>query len=92
MDLTQLLGWTATFLFSIMVIPQILKTIKSRDTSGVSLLFFIIYLIANVTALVYAIRISQSPLILKYIIAIITTIIYIAIFLYFYSKKSEKSL
>lgn len=87
MDLAQVLGWTATFLFSIMVIPQIIKTIKSKDTKGVSLLLFIIFLVANIIALAYAILISQPPLIIKYIIAIITTIAYIGIFLYYYSKK-----
>lgn len=91
MNLTQTLGWVATFLFSVMVIPQIIKTIQSRDTKGVSFLFFIIYLVANITALVYAIRISQPPLIFKYVIAIITTVIYIAIFIYFYSKKNADS-
>ncbi|HLC19392.1 MAG TPA: PQ-loop repeat-containing protein [Candidatus Nanoarchaeia archaeon] len=86
MDIAQILGWIATFLFSVMVIPQIIKTIKSKDTNGVSLLLFIIYLIANVIALIYAMMIAQPPLIIKYIIAIITTIIYIGIFWHYYSK------
>ncbi len=47
MDLIQLLGWTATFLFSIMIIPQMIKTIRLKDTTGVSLLLFIIFLVAN---------------------------------------------
>lgn len=89
MDIAQILGWIATFLFSIMVIPQIIKTIKSKDTNGVSLLLFIIFLIANIIALIYAIMISQPPLIIKYIVAIATTITYIAIFLYYYNKKKE---
>ena len=86
MDIAQIFGWIATFLFSIMVIPQMIKTIKSKDTSGVSLFLFIIFLIANVVALTYAILISQPPLIIKYTIAIITTIAYIAIFAFFYKK------
>lgn len=90
MEIAQILGWIATFLFSIMVIPQIIKTIKSKDTSGVSLLLFIIFLIANITALVYAVMISQPPLVIKYIIAIVTTIIYIAIFLFYYTRNKEK--
>ncbi len=90
MDIAQILGWIATFLFSIMVIPQIIKTIKSKDTSGISLLFFIIFLVANIIALIYAILISQPPLIIKYIIAIVTTVAYIAIFLFYYSQKLEK--
>lgn len=90
MDIAQILGWTATFLFSIMVIPQIIKTLKSKDTNGVSLLLFVIFLAANTIALVYAIMIDQQPLIIKYIIAIITTVIYIGIFLFYYSKKRNK--
>lgn len=89
MDTAQILGWIATFLFSIMVIPQIIKTIKSKDTNGVSLLLFIIFLIANIIALVYAVMISQPPLIIKYIVAIVTTIIYIAIFLFYYTQKKD---
>lgn len=83
MELAQILGWTATILFSIMIIPQIIKTIKSRDTKGVSLLLFIIYLIANVIAIIYAFLITQYPLIIKYAIAIVTTIFYIGIFFYY---------
>ena len=64
-----------------------IKTIKSKDTRGVSLLLFIIFLIANIIALIYAVMISQPPLIIKYIIAIVTTLAYIAIFLFYYAQK-----
>lgn len=86
MDLAQWLGWIATFLFSVMVIPQIIKTITLKDTKGVSLLLFIIYLIANVIALVYAFMIHQMPLIIKYIIAIVTTVVYIILFVVYYRR------
>jgi len=88
MDLAQTLGWIATFLFSIMVIPQIIKTYRSKDTSGVSLAVFVIYLNANIIALIYAFMIKQQPLIIKYIVAIITTVIYIIIFWYYYRRKN----
>ena len=87
MDLAQTFGWIATFLFSVMIIPQIIKTLKMKDTSGVSLLLFIIYLVANAVALTYALMINQMPLIVKYVIAIITTIFYIGIFFYFRKPK-----
>jgi MtN3 and saliva related transmembrane protein len=90
MDIAQILGWTATVLFSVMVIPQMIKTIKSKDTRGVSLLLFVIFLVANIIALIYAIMISQSPLIIKYIIAIIETIAYISIFLFYYARNKKK--
>lgn len=90
MDTAQVLGWAATILFSIMVIPQIIKTVRSKDTTGVSLLLFLIYLVANVIALVYAIMIDQAPLIIKYVIAIATTIAYLCIFWYYYSLKKSR--
>jgi len=89
MDLAQILGWIATILFSLMIIPQMIKTIKSKDTRGVSLFLFIIFLIANIIALTYAIMISQPPLIIKYAIAILTTVAYIIIFIY-YSLRNKK--
>lgn len=89
MDFTQLLGWTATFLFGIMIIPQIARTIKSKDTNGVSLLMFVIFLIANIIALTYALLIQQYPLIIKYIIALITTIIYIILYGIYYHRKNK---
>ena len=90
MEIAQILGWIATFLFSIMIIPQMIKTIKLRDTSGVSLFLFIIFLVANIIALIYAFMISQPPLIIKYILAIMTTVAYIAIFLFYYTKNKQK--
>ena len=89
MDTAQILGWVATFLFSVMIIPQMIKTIRSKDTSGVSLFLFLIFLTANIIALIYAIMIAQPPLILKYSIAIVTTVIYIAIFLFYYTRTKK---
>ncbi|HLC52466.1 MAG TPA: SemiSWEET family transporter [Candidatus Nanoarchaeia archaeon] len=90
MDLAQNLGWTATVLFSIMIVPQMIKTLKSKETKGISLLLFIIFLIANIIALIYAILIQEMPLILKYIIAIETTLAYIIIFAYYQYLEKRK--
>ncbi len=89
MELAQLLGWIATFLFSIMIIPQMIKTIKLKDTGGVSLLLFIIYFAANIIALVYAFLIYQPPLIIKCIIALLTTIIYLVLYWIYYNRKRK---
>ncbi len=90
MDTAQLLGWVATFLFSVMIIPQMYKTLSSRNTNGVSLVLFIIFLIANIIALIYATLIKEKPLIIKYIIGIETTLVYIVIYLYYKFKKNNK--
>lgn len=87
MEISQILGWTATILFSSMLVPQMVKTLKSKNTEGVSILLFIIYLIANIIAIIYAFTISQYPLIIKYQFGIITTVFYIMIFLVYRKKK-----
>jgi len=85
-DLAQTLGWIATILFSIMIVPQMIKTLNTKKVDGVSLSLFVIYLIANIIALIYALLINQMPLIIKYEIAIMTTVFYIAIF-YVYRNR-----
>ena|SRR3990167_9333419 len=86
-DIAQILGWIATVLFSVMLIPQMVKTIRVKDTSGVSLFLFVIYLVANIIAFAYAMLIDQPPLIIKYLIAIGTAIAYLSIFAYYYRRK-----
>ena len=83
LELSQLLGWIATILFSIMIIPQIVKTIRLKDTRGVSLILFVIFLIANIIALIYAFLIDQNPLKIKYALGIYTAIFYILVFVYY---------
>lgn len=85
-ELSQIFGWAATILFSIMLLPQIIKTINLKDTKGVSISLFVIYLIANIIALTYAFLINQSPLKIKYALAILTSMFYIAIFVYYKTK------
>ena len=90
MELSQILGWTATILFSIMIVPQMIKTIRTKDTEGVSLFLFIIFLTANVVALVYAILINQFPLMFKYSFAIMTTSFYIILYVTYSKRKIPK--
>lgn len=85
-EISQYFGWTATILFSLMLVPQIIKTIKTKDTKGISIALFIIYLIANIIALTYAFLISQNPLKIKYSLGIITAIFYIGVFVYYRAR------
>ena len=88
MDIASLLGWIATFLFTIMLFPQIAKTLKTKSTTGVSLWMYLIFLLANIIALVYAIMISQNPLIIKYVLAIIVDVFYLVVYFYYRNKEA----
>lgn len=79
-DIAQILGWVATFLFSIALIPQIKKTAQTKTVEGVSSWTFIINLVANIIALAYAIMISQGPLVIKYVIALALTAGYLMLY------------
>lgn len=81
MNLPDILGWTATVIFSVVIVPQIIKTVKTRCVDGVSLLLYVMYLVGNIIALWYAILISQNPLIIKYVIGLITAVFYITLYL-----------
>lgn len=88
-QLAQILGWIATILFTLMLLPQIIKTIRTKSTKGVSLALFVIYLIANLIAFIYAIMINEPPLIIKYDLAILTAIFYITIYGIYYRKEKN---
>lgn len=68
-----ILGWLATFLFSLALATQIAKTLRTKVTSGVSAYLFVLNLVANVIALVYATLIGQPPLQIKYILGILVS-------------------
>lgn len=87
MELSQILGYGATFLFSVMYVPQIIKTIKTKSISDISIPMFIVGFIANIDALIYATMIHQLPLQIKYTIALLALGIYIFIY---YKIRGEK--
>lgn len=63
-----------------------IKTIRTKNVEGVSIIPFWILAIANIDALIYAILISQNPLLVKYLIGLASAAIYIFIF-YKYGRK-----
>lgn len=92
MNFISFLGWTQTIIFSIVLIPQIIKTCKVKKVDEISVWVFILSLIANVIALWYAVLILQPPLIFKYVTGGILCLIYIIFFYYYQKKNNMKSL
>ena len=78
--MTESLGYIATVLFTLILVPQFMKTYISKDITGVSLGSYIILLVANIIALMYAVMIKQNPLVLKYSVAIVIVIAYLILF------------
>jgi uncharacterized protein with PQ loop repeat len=71
LQLVDILGWTATTLFTICYIPQMIKTYKTKTIDGLSFRLLFISFVANIVALCYATLIKQWPLQVKYILAMV---------------------
>ena len=91
MDLTITLGWIATTLFTACYIPQIIKTLKTQTTAGLSFWLLGISWIANVDALGYATLIHQRPLQVKYTLALIFLSATIWIYIKTHRKNQRKA-
>lgn len=87
MELSQVLGWTATTLFTGMFIPQIYKTWKTKKVEDISLPMFLTGFVANIIAFCYATLIHQQPLQIKYTLALIAIGIYLWIYFKIRGKK-----
>lgn len=89
MDLTFILGWTATTLFTICYIPQIIKTYKTKTVEGLSFWLLAIQFMGNVVALCYATLIHQAPLQTKYILALVFLSICLAVYIRVYRHQKN---
>lgn len=87
-NMEQVLGWTATALFTVCYIPQIMKTYRTKTIDGLSFRLLLISFIGNIVALCYAFMIKQPPLQIKYILAMVFLggCIYLYLKVYFQKK------
>lgn len=86
----DLLGWLSFVLFAIMQIPQIWKTIKTKDVSGVSVLTWVIYAIALSLSAIYLILFNKEnkpwPVITNQILSAVMSLIQVVLYYRFKSK------
>lgn len=87
MELADILGWTATTLFTVCYIPQIIKTYKTQTIDGLSFRLLFISFTANIVALCYATLIKQPPLQIKYTLALLFLSICIGLYLRVFFRK-----
>ncbi len=88
-QLANILGWTATALFTLCYVPQMLKTYKTKTIEGLSFRLLVISFIANIIAFCYATLINQPPLQIKYALAMIFLSGCIYLYLKVYFKKNR---
>ena len=91
MELAGILGWTATTLFTVCYIPQIIKTSKTQTVEGLSFRLLFISFTANIVALRYPTRIKALTLQVKYILALLFLSICIGLYLKVFFRNRRYS-
>ena len=86
MQVVEIIGYCAAFCTTFSFVPQAVKVIKTKDTSSISLVMYIIFSIGVVLWLLYGLYIQNLPM----IIANSITIVLSSIILYYKLKETTK--
>lgn len=68
--MTELAGYIGAFLTTISFLPQAIQTIKTRDTSGISLAMYAMFVVGVVFWLIYGILLNNITIIVANIVTL----------------------
>ena len=86
--ITQVIGFLAAFVGTQVMLPQIIKTIKTKRVDDLSLLMLVVYLLNCSLWLAYGLLISAWPVIICNSIALIISIVQL-ILKFKYGRKNK---
>ena len=66
----EVIGYIGAFLTTVSFIPQAVKTIRTRDTRGISLHMYAVFTVGVACWLVYGISLGSWPMILSNIVTL----------------------
>ena len=62
MDIQDLIGYSAATLTTVSFVPQALKTFRTRDVSGISLVMYSLFATGVALWLVYGVMLGEAPI------------------------------
>ncbi len=68
--MTILIGYCATVVGSLLLVPQVIKTYKTRRVHDLSFLFIILYILNSVLWLAYGLLIDAKPVAIANVVAL----------------------
>lgn len=92
MNNTDILGYSAAAIASIVFWPQAINTIRSKDVDGISIYTIILQLIASLLFLVYGILKNDYPVFLVNVSMVIANMIILGCYLKWNFPKPANSL
>ena len=61
MDTSTVLGYAAAFFSTVSFVPQVIKTLRTKDTSGISLLMYSVFTAGVALWLIFGIMTENMP-------------------------------
>ncbi|HOU84030.1 MAG TPA: SemiSWEET transporter [Spirochaetota bacterium] len=71
MDTSTVLGYAAAFFSTVSFVPQVIKTLKTKDTSGISLLMYSVFTAGVALWLIFGIMTANMPVTIANVIVLI---------------------
>ena len=84
----EILGFTATALGTLALIPQIIKTYTSRTVVGISLITYVIICLNSVLWITYGVVLTLTPLIIQSLITFTSAFVMIIMKLLWEQKNA----
>ena len=89
MSLTDVIGYMAATLTSIAFLPQVIKTIRTRDTSSISLLMYSLFVAGVLCWLIWGLLLQQWPVILANLVTFVLSAVILSMKIYAVIVKHE---
>lgn len=86
----EIFGFLAAFTTTIAFLPQTLKTIKNRNTQGISFIMYLVFTIGVFMWIVYALYIGDLAILLANLFTFIFSTIILFVKFYNVRKKHER--
>ena len=80
MKFSVICGYVSTVLFSVMLLPQVYKTVKTKSAKDLSIYFLILFFIGSILRGYYSYTIKATPIILNNIIVAIIMVILMVLY------------
>jgi len=71
MQLSDVLGYTAATLTTVSFVPQVWRTLRTRDVSGISLKMYSLFTLGIAAWLAYGIVLEQTPMLVANSISLV---------------------
>ncbi|HOA06713.1 MAG TPA: SemiSWEET transporter [Spirochaetota bacterium] len=71
METSAIIGYAAAVLSTVSFVPQVIKTLKTKDTSGISLLMYSVFTAGVALWLIFGIMTANKPVTIANVIVLI---------------------